>query len=68
MHCKAGCGRRHGDSGVKVEKSERTKESYLRGATSMPWLLICQGMPPEFLDELAEGMGEAKRGMGEIEE
>ena len=27
-------------------------------------LLISQGMPPEFLDELAEGMRGAKRGMG----
>ncbi len=28
-------------------------------------LLISQGMPPEFLDELEEAIREAKRGMGE---
>ncbi len=66
MHCKAGCGRRRGDSGVRNSYYERlAKESYLRGATSMLGLLISQGMPPEFLDELAEGMRGAKRRMGE---
>jgi hypothetical protein len=37
------------------------KECYLQSATSMPGLLMSKGMPPEFLDELAEGMREAKR-------
>lgn len=41
------------------------KERCLRGATSMPGLLISAGMPPEFLDELAEGMRGAKRRMEE---
>jgi hypothetical protein len=41
------------------------KERYLQGATSMLWLLIGAGMPPEFLDELAEGIRGAKRRMGE---
>ena len=38
------------------------KERYLQGATSMLGLLRRVGMPPEFLDELAEGMEEATRG------
>ncbi|MCZ7381082.1 MAG: hypothetical protein O8C64_05880 [Candidatus Methanoperedens sp.] len=41
------------------------KECCLQGATSMLALLISAGMPPEFLNELAEGMREAKRRMGE---
>jgi len=40
------------------------KERYLQGASSMLGLLISQGMPPEFLDELEEGMRGAKRRMG----
>ena len=40
------------------------REFYPQGATSMPGLLIGRGMPPEFLDELAEGMRESKRRMG----
>jgi len=51
--------------GIEHFDNERlAKESYLRGATSMLGLLISQGMPPEFLDELAEGIREAKRRMG----
>ena len=51
--------------GIEHFDNERlAKESYLRGATSMLGLLISQGMPPEFLDELAEGIRGAKRGMG----
>jgi hypothetical protein len=41
------------------------RDCYLQGATSMLGLLIRAGMPPEFLDELAEGMRGAKRRMGE---
>lgn len=41
------------------------KECSLQGATSMLGILVSQGMPPEFLDELAEGMREAKKRMGE---
>ncbi len=74
MHCKAGFGRRRGDSGMKVEKEQEqgmelfnherlAKECYLQGASSMLGLLISAGMPPEFLDELAEGIREGKKGM-----
>ncbi len=41
------------------------KQSYLQGANSMLGLLISAWMPPEFLDELAEGIREAKRRMEE---
>ncbi len=52
--------------GIEHFDNERlAKQSYLRGATSMLGLLISQGMPPEFLDELAERIRGAKRGMGE---
>jgi hypothetical protein len=44
----------------QIDNKPLAKECYLRGATSMPGLLISAGMPPEFLDELAEGMGEGK--------
>ena len=37
------------------------KECCPQGATSMLGLLVSAGMPPEFLDELAEGMRGAKR-------
>jgi len=61
---------------MKVEKEQEqgmehfdnetlAKEFYLQGATSMLGLLVSAGMPPEFLDELAEGLREAKRRMGE---
>ena len=59
---------------MKVEKEQDmehfdtetvARDCYLQGATSMLGLLISQGMPPEFLDELAEGMREAKKRMGE---
>ncbi|MBU4075496.1 MAG: hypothetical protein KKI06_02095 [Euryarchaeota archaeon] len=51
--------------GIEHFDNERlAKQSYLRGATSMLGLLISQGMPPEFLDELADGMRGAKRRMG----
>jgi len=51
--------------GIEHFDDERlAKESYLRGVTSMLGLLVSQGMPPEFLDELAEGIRGAKRGMG----
>jgi hypothetical protein len=61
---------------MKVEKEQEqgmehfdnetlARDCYLQGATSMLGLLVSQGMPPEFLDELAEGMRGAKRGMGE---
>jgi len=43
------------------ENESLARDCYLQGATSMLGLLISAGMPPEFLDELAEGM----RGMGE---
>ncbi len=50
--------------GIEHFDNERlAKESYLRGATSMLGLLVSQGMPPEFLDELAEGMRGAKKTM-----
>lgn len=39
------------------------KERYLRGTTSMLGLLI--SVPPEFLDEMGEGMREAKKKMTE---
>ncbi len=41
------------------------KECYLQGASSMLGLLVSQGMPPEFLDEMGEGIREGKKGMGE---
>jgi len=57
------------DTGLKdgmeqIDNKTLTKDCYLQGAPSMPGLLISAGMPPEFLDELAEGIREAKRGMG----
>ncbi len=42
-----------------------SKLFFLQGTSSMPGLLISTGMPPEFLDELAEGMRGAKKRMGE---
>lgn len=52
--------------GIEHFDNERlAKQSYLRGATSMLGLLISAGMPPEFLDELAEGIrGERRMGEG----
>jgi hypothetical protein len=47
-----------------MNNETRAKERYLQGATSMLGLLISVGMPPPFLDELAEGIREAKRGKG----
>ena len=47
------------------ENESLARDCYLQGATSMLGLLISAGMPPEFLDELAEGMRGAKRRMGE---
>jgi len=35
------------------------KECYFQGATSMLGLLVSVGMPPEFLEEVGEGMREA---------
>jgi hypothetical protein len=46
------------------ENESLARDCYLQGATSMLALLISAGMPPEFLDELEEGMRGAKRGMG----
>lgn len=47
-----------------MNNETRAKECCLQGATSMLGLMISQGMPPEFLDELAQGMRGAKRGRG----
>ncbi len=41
------------------------KERCLQGSTSMLGFLVSRGMPPQMLDELAEGMRGAKRGLGE---
>ncbi len=55
----------HGMEYFDPENESLARDCYLQGATSMLALLISAGMPPEFLDELAEGMRGAKRGMGE---
>lgn len=47
------------------ENESLARDCYLQGATSMLGLLISAGMPPEFLDELAEGMREARKRMRE---
>jgi hypothetical protein len=41
------------------------KEFYFQGASSMAALFISAGMPPEFLDELADGMKGAKNKVGD---
>jgi hypothetical protein len=41
-----------------------TGEFCIHDASSMLGLLISTGMPPEFLDELAEGIKEARGGWG----
>ncbi len=60
---------------MKVEKVQQGMEHYnyealskmffLQGATSMLGLLVSQGMPPPFLDDLGEAIRGAKRRMGE---
>jgi hypothetical protein len=47
------------------ENESFARDCYLQGAVSMLALLISAGMPPEFLDEVEEGMREVKRRMGE---
>jgi hypothetical protein len=53
------------DIAQHFENESLARDCYLQGATSMLGLLISAGMPPEFLDELAEGIRGAKRRMGE---
>lgn len=46
------------------ENESLARDCYLQGASSMAALLISAGMPPEFLDEVGEGIRGAKRRMG----
>jgi len=47
------------------ENESLARDCYLQGAVSMLALLTSAGMPPEFLDEVEEGMREAKRRRGD---
>jgi hypothetical protein len=55
----------YGAEQIDPENESLARDCYLQGATSMLGLLISAGMPPEFLDELAERMREAKRRVDE---
>lgn len=55
----------YGKEDFDPENESLAKDCYLQGAVSMLALLIRAGMPPEFLDDVEEGMREAKRRMGE---
>ncbi|MFU8767244.1 MAG: hypothetical protein ACNA7I_06225 [Candidatus Methanoperedens sp.] len=55
----------HGMEYFDPENESLARDCYLQGATSMLALLISAGMPPEFLDELGEGIREAKMRRGE---
>ena len=45
----------------KINYEALAKEFYNRGAVSILLLMISQGMPPEFLDEMDEVLREAKK-------
>lgn len=59
------CGKKTVQSMAHYNYDLLPKIFFLQSASSIWGLLISQGMPPEFLDELTEGMREAKRRMGE---
>jgi len=45
----------------KINYEALAKEFYNRGAVSILLLMLSQGMPPEFLDEMEEALREAKK-------